>query len=460
MTNRHDSPDAGHWRNRLGALAREHRVPGAVLGILRLRPGGEDELVEVAHGVLNLDTGVPATTDSVFQIGSITKVWTATLVLRLVDEGLLDLDTPVADVLPGLRLADPEVTARVTTRHLLTHTSGIDGDVFTDTGRGDDCVEKYVALLHETAQNHPPGATWSYCNSGFVLAGRVVERLTGKTWDAALRDLLITPLGLVRTGTLPEEALLHRAAVGHTGTDEPTRVPRWGLPRSLGPAGLVHSTAAEVLAFARVHLTGGLAADGSRVLGAESAAAMAAHQVELPGGHGTVDSWGLGWERATWDGRRAIGHNGATSGQTAYLWALPDEGLAVVLLTNSDARALADDVLGEVFAELAGVTVPPPPGPPAEPVAADVREHLGVYERAGQRLEVLPGSRLRATLTGALARLVPDDLEREYDLVPVGQDSFVVWDPQQRGWVPVWFYALPTGERYLRFGLRATPKVA
>ena len=75
-------------------------------------------------------------------------------------------------------------------RHLLTHTSGIDGDVFTDTGRGDDCLERYVALLANVAQNHPLGATWSYCNSGYSLLGRIIEKVTGSTWDAAMRERL------------------------------------------------------------------------------------------------------------------------------------------------------------------------------------------------------------------------------------------------------------------------------
>ena len=110
-------------------------------------PAGRTSWSRPRTASLNKDTGVEATTDSVFQIGSITKVWTATVAMQLVDEGLLDLDAPVADVLPELRLADPDVAKRVTMRHLLTHTSGIDGDVFTDTGRGDDCLEKYVAQL-------------------------------------------------------------------------------------------------------------------------------------------------------------------------------------------------------------------------------------------------------------------------------------------------------------------------
>ncbi len=161
--------------------------------------GAPDQLVRGATGVLHAGTGVPTTVDAVFQIGSITKVWTATVIMRLVDEGKLSLDTPVVEVIPDLTLPTPEVTKGVTIRHLLTHTSGIDGDVFTDTGRGDDCLEKYVALLADAAQNHPLGATWSYCNSGYSVLGRVIEKLTGKTWDAALKEMLFEPARPRRT---------------------------------------------------------------------------------------------------------------------------------------------------------------------------------------------------------------------------------------------------------------------
>src|SRR5207248_10825591 len=143
---------------------------------------------------------------SLFQIGSMSKVWTATLVMQLADEGHLDLDAPLASLIPDLKLPG-DLASSVTLRHLLTHTSGIDGDVFTDTGRGDDCLEKYAALLADAAQNHPLEATWSYCNSGYVLAGRVIEKLTGGTWDAAIKERLVAPLGMTHTGTLPEEAL-------------------------------------------------------------------------------------------------------------------------------------------------------------------------------------------------------------------------------------------------------------
>ena len=455
--------DAAHWQRRLTELAERHGVPGAVLGILRVRPGQDDELVEAAHGVLNKDTGVEVTTDSLFQIGSITKVWTATVAMLLADEGKLDLDKPVADVLAELRLSNEDVAAQVTMRHLLTHTSGIDGDVFTDTGRGDDCLEKYVAALTDVAQNHPLGATWSYCNSGFSLAGRVIEKLTGGTWDAAMRERLFTPLGLRRTVTLPEEALLYRAAVGHIDiADEQVRAPVWMLPRPLGPAGLISATAADVLAFARLHLTDGRGPGGQQLLSPESSEAMASLQAELPDKHTLGDSWGLGWIRDGWDGKRLIGHDGNTIGQSAFLRLLPEEGLAVTLLTNGGrTRDLYQDLYREIFAELAGVQMPQPLQPPAEPVTVDITPHLGTYERASVILEVFQGDSgptLRTTLTGEIAKLTGEPVT-EYPMEPINENLFVVREPQAQTWTPVTFYQLPTGEKYLHFGVRATPKV-
>ena len=448
-------------------LAERHKVPGASLGILRLgREGRPDEVIAAAYGYANFPAKIEATTDTLFQIGSMSKVWTATLAMQLVDEGKLDLDAPVAEVLPELRLADGEVAKTVTMRHLLAHISGIDGDVFTDTGRGDDCVEKYVALLSEQKQNHPLGATWSYCNAGFVLAGRVIEKITGLTWDGALREKIYAPLGLTHTVTLPEEALLFRTAAGHVDVSaEPVLAPVWQLPRSLGPAGLINSTPADVLAFARMHLTGGLAADGTRVLSAASAAAMTEFQADVPDKYILGDSWGIGWIRFGWDGQRLVGHDGNTIGQAAFLRVLPEAGLAVTLLTNGgNTRDLYEDLYREIFAELAGVDMPTPITPPAEPVDTDITPHLGNYERAGVLMEVLAstddiaGPALRTTLTGPLAELTPEPVHT-YPMHAIGQDLYVIREPEAQSWVPLTFYALATGERYLHFGARATPKV-
>ncbi len=271
--------------------------------------------------MLSTATGVPVTTDTLFQIGSITKPWTATMIMQLIDEGNLSLDTTIAQVLPGLRRLGVAGTAeQVTVRHLLTHTSGLDGDVFTDTGRGGDCVERYVDLLADAAQIFPVGAAYSYCNSGYVLLGRIIEVLDDREWDASLRKRLIEPLGLTHTVTLPEEAILHRAAVGHQARPHDEQpVPAWGLARSVGPAGLITASAADVLAFARMHLADGLADDGTRVLSAAAAISMRQPLVKIPGIATGVTEVGLSWRLADWDGRRVYGHDGSAIGQNAFL---------------------------------------------------------------------------------------------------------------------------------------------
>ncbi|MFC0548659.1 serine hydrolase [Kutzneria chonburiensis] len=450
---------ADHWRRRLAELAVKHSIPGAALGILR-----GDEVVTVSAGVLSKATGVPVTDDSVFQIGSITKTWTATLAMQLVDEGRLDLDAPVVDVLPELRLSDSDVGKQVTLRHLLTHTSGIDGDVFTDTGRGDDCVAKYVDRLDEAAQVHPLGATLSYCNSGFVLAGRMIEELTGKTWDGALRERLIDRLGLKRTVTLPEEAILLSAAIGHEAPagQEPQPVDTFLLPRSLGPAGLITASAADVLAFAKLHLTGGLAPNGEPLLSESSAAVMTERHAELPNKYVFGDSWGLGWMRFDWDGHLAVGHDGGTRGQSAYLRIVPELGLAVTLLTNGDnAMDLYQELFRELFAEIAGISLPPVVEPPAVPVDVDAGPYFGTYERAGSRIEIFAGDhgpRIRNTVTGTMAEIMPEPVT-EHDLIPVTDTLFVARSDGRQWWTPIVFFSLPTGEPYMQISVRTYPKV-
>ncbi|SFR91905.1 CubicO group peptidase, beta-lactamase class C family [Microbacterium sp. cf046] len=457
-----DRLDHAHWSARLAALAERHGVPGAQLGILLLDDDGEDRRLETATGVLSVRTGFPVTPDALFQIGSITKVWTATLIMVLVDDGRLRLDEPVAEILPGFALGDADTARALTVRHLLTHTGGIDGDIFIDTGRGDDCVERYVEQLATAEQSHPIGATWSYCNSGYVLLGRIVEVVTGMGWDAALRDLLIRPLGLSRTATLPEDVLLHPAAIGHHERDDgPTVVPVWHMPRSSSPAGVISAAAGDVLAFAELHLRGGIASDGSRLLSAESAAAMTARQVDLPDAETLGDSWGLGWIRFDWSGHRLYGHDGNTIGQAAFLRILPERRLAVTLLANGGrTRDLYEDLYREIFAELAGIEMRRPFEPATE-APAEIGDFAGRYERAGIAIDIEDGDDgpiLRSTASGPIAALLPNPVQ-EFPLVAARSDILAVRPPGAQTWIPVTFYALPTGERYVHFGARAARKV-
>ncbi|WP_084614184.1 serine hydrolase domain-containing protein [Nakamurella lactea] len=453
--------DAAHWRARLAELIDTYRVPGASLGILR-----DGAITDVSAGVLSKATGVPATPDSVWQIGSISKVWTATLIMQLVDQGKIGLDQPVVEILPDFKVADPEVTAEVTVRHLLTHTSGIDGDVFTDTGRGDDCVGEYVAQLTGVEQNHPLGATWSYCNSGYILLGGIIEKVTGKIWDAALTEQLITPLGLQATVTLPEQALLHRAAVGHVGEPgaDPRPTPQMLLPRSAGPAGLITARTHDLLCFARMHLAGGVTADGRRLLSVDSARQMTEHQADVPDPYTLGGgSWGLGWIRFDWNGTELIGHDGSTIGQNAFLRILPGQDFAVALFTNGgDSKGLFQQLYAEIFAELADTAIPPKFEPPAEPPTVDITPWLGRYERASLHTEIfLEDGKpvLKETAVGPLAELDPDAGSHELPLVAVSDNLFAAHVAEIDSWMPVTFYQLDNGARYVHYGVRANPKV-
>jgi CubicO group peptidase (beta-lactamase class C family) len=452
-----------HWANRLGALATETRVPGATLGIL-----ADGRETVVAHGVLSSATQVSTTTDSLFQIGSITKMWTATMIMQMVDEGRLTLDATVSDVLPGVPLGEVDASSEVTVRHLLTHTSGIDGDLFTDTGRDSDCVERYVRMLASAAKTHPCGAAYSYCNSGFVVLGRIIEVLDGGDWDTSLRQRMLQPLGLTDTVTLPEEAIFHRAAVGHRDVPrESDPVSTWALPRSLGPVGLITASAHDVLRFASLHLEGGRAQDGTTLLSLMSVRTMQQPQYDIPSVGGSGEAIGLGWRLERWDGRRVIGHDGGTIGQQAYLRMDPEARLAVVLLTNSSAAdALHQPLFSEVFSELLGITLPANPAPAAGVSSANlcVHRHVGCYERASRRFDVSwQEGKLTClmTTTGDLA-VINDQGVEEVQLFPVDHsgDRFVCRSHDGEPWSPLIFDRFPDGTPYLYFGGRSTPRRA
>jgi CubicO group peptidase (beta-lactamase class C family) len=148
-----------------------------------------------------------------------------------------------------------------------------------------------------------------------------------------------------------------------------------------GP-GLVCATAADAAAFARLHLDDGRAPDGTRVLAASTVAEMQHPQVAVPNPIPMASHWVLGWALSDWGGRRVVGHDGDTIGQSAFLRVAPDAGVAVVLLTNSDRTgAFYREVFSELLAELCDLTMPPPLEPPATPPEVDLRRRVGVYER-------------------------------------------------------------------------------
>ncbi|MFI1258666.1 serine hydrolase domain-containing protein [Streptomyces netropsis] len=455
--------DLAHWQARLDELRAKHHVPAASLAVLV-----NGTVHELASGVLHRGTGVEVTTDSVFQMGSIAKVYTATLIMQLADSGELDLDAPVVDVLPEFSVADPEVTRAITTRQLLSHTSGLTCDFTYDSGRGDDCLAKYVEAAKGVALDCPPGEALSYSGIGYNVLGRIIEVVTGKVWDEALKDLLFTPLGLDHTMTLPEEALRFRAAMSHLGEpgQDPDPAPSWDLmPRSAGPYGRVIATAGDLARLARMHLAGGVAEDGTRVLSEETVALMQRRVVDSPDKWSvSADGWGLGWTLYDWNGVQGYGHDGASIGQYGYLRVVPSAGVAVALLTNGGgARELYAVLYRELLAELAGVTMPAAFAPPAQPPVVDFAPLVGTYRREGVVITVTERDGAGHMVYEFVDGMKDFSEPLQIDLIPVTETVFAgtgVGAAFSEDYMPVIFSTLRDGTGCVYIGMRCGPKTA
>lgn len=293
--------------------ARELGIPGVAVGIDH---GGERAIV--TYGVTSVDHGRPIDEATLFQIGSTAKTFTATAIMVLVEQARVELDRPVRRYLPDLRLRDNSTAQTVTVGQLLNHTAGGDGgDAWTDTGEGDDALARSVALLADPPQQFAAGTGASYNNAAFVLAGRVVEKVTGQTYEPALARLILDPLGLRQTLTSLNEIMTRPFAVGHQTHGSPDQTVSvcqpWSDPRGYLPA--EHR-------LQSMH------------------APTTSHEL-LPGVR-----VGIGWLLREIDGVRLVEHHGDVSGQHSSLTVVPERDCAIVVLTNCSpaGRELAERI--------------------------------------------------------------------------------------------------------------------
>ncbi|KAA2262553.1 beta-lactamase family protein [Solihabitans fulvus] len=332
----------------LDQWALEANVPGAVVGVLH---GGEESVLTT--GVSSVDTASPVVDDTLFMIGSTSKTFTAAAVLALAEDGLLGLDEPIVEYLPGLRLADPLARKTITLRHLLTHSAGFLGDVGIDTGWGTDALAGAADQFDELPQVFPPGEVFSYSNTGFMLAGRVAEVVSDTPFEDLVRTRLLEPLGMNDSMFLPWDVLTRRHAVGHTVREGVAAVAHTiGLPRSAAPAGGLWSTARDQLRWARFFLTG--QADGTPPISDDTRAALWRPQraAAFP-----AEEIGLSWIRLRHGGAELVRHGGNVSNlQLSEFVTLPSEEFAVTVLTNSSGGSvLGPKVVDWCLENLAGL---------------------------------------------------------------------------------------------------------
>jgi CubicO group peptidase (beta-lactamase class C family) len=311
-------------------LAKELEVPGVAVGIVH-----EGQEHYAYAGVTSVDNPLPVDESTVFQFGSTGKTYTATAIMRLVEQGKVDLDATVRTYVPELRLKDEDVAAKVTVLQLLNHTAGWSGDFMEDMGPGDDALERFVAAMEGIDQVTPLGSTVSYNNASLCLAGRVIEKVTGSTYERAISDLLLEPLGMTSTWFFPADVMTRRFVVGHNRHEDGriTVARPWAMPRSTAPAGGMVANAKDQIRWARFHLGDGTAADGTRVLGESLLKQMQQPTAEMPGS-ALGDAVGVSWLLGEVDGVPTVGHGGTTNGQHSDFLLVPSRGFGVTSLTN------------------------------------------------------------------------------------------------------------------------------
>jgi CubicO group peptidase (beta-lactamase class C family) len=423
------------------------KVPGMSIATWK-----DGEVQTAAFGLANTETGQPVTPGTVFQIGSITKTFTATAVMQLVERWKLELDQPVARYLPGFRLGDGDATEALTVRHLLTHTGGFWGDDFTDYGIGDDALQKAVDALSGIRQLTRPGELWFYCNAGFQVLGRLIEQATHKPYEDVIRDRIFKPLEMERSTFWAHEAITYPVAVGYNTitTDEPETARPYAITRAMAAAGTIIGTPTDLLKFAAFHLGDGMA-NGKRLLSKSTLAAMQRPHVEAAN---MAAHWGLGWWLQDAAGVTTFGHGGSTNGHRALLTVCPEQRFAVAILTNgSNGAAAYRSVERFCLEHYAGVRRVDPPVVPLP--ADDLAKYAGTYRNAGG--EIVVGSEaggLTLDVTSRNALTGQETALPRRHASPVSAREFIITDTETQGSVFDFVPHADDSVRFLRLGGR------
>lgn len=406
------------------------------------------EPVHASTGIANFDLQTPVTDDTVFQIGSTTKVWTAVLLMQLVDEGRVDLDTPVATYLPDIRLAVGEEWRSITPRQLMSMSSGLDSGPYARSGRGDDCIENYVRMLGDIPLVFPPGTAYGYSNASTNVTGLIIERLTGTSWDDALKRRILAPGGFTEAVSLFDDLPYFRVAVGKNPGVPHAHRP-WHFGRGMGPTGSTLATSARDLArFGAMFLRGGVPAGGERLLSQAAVATMQTPQIAVPPA-AFATNWCTGPYHLDWHGIDVFGHVGMSENGASVLRWIPelDVSMAVVHNTPSRTSAFIGAVYERVLRDRLGVPIPPAPDPD-DFAPVDPSPYVGRYSAFGRDYEVAEQD--GALVLTAHREVGYEDGERPWETVssvirPTGRHRFAALDPVVT-WNHGWELAFTLGD--------------
>ncbi len=354
-----------------------HQLPGLAIGVVH----DQDLVWAKGYGTSDLATGAPVTPETVFRVGSITKLFTATAILQLRDAGKLRLDDPVSRHLPWFALKSTfEDEPEITVRHLLTHTSGLPREAaFPYWTTHDFPTRKQVrdALPGQDAV-FAPASKYKYSNLGMSLLGEIVAEVSDEPWAGYLEKHIFSPLGMSDSSGTPGEEHFAGMTTAYLrrGDDGERRIADYYETRAIAPAANIVSSVADLARFAALQFSGGSRAGKTQILRASTL-----REMHRP--HWIRDGWrsalGLGFRISRRDGKTVVGHGGWVAGHRSHLLLVPAEKIAVIVLTN------ADDASPSRFSyrayDVAGAAIAKAVAPEPEPKQADPgwQRYLGEY---------------------------------------------------------------------------------
>jgi len=320
--------------------------------------GGRPLLLR-GYGWANAESGAPAAPDTLFQIGSISKTFTWTAVMMLVDRGQLDLDRDVNEYLQQIEVTEA-FDAPVTMRHLMTHTAGFEDTVQIFTASKDDPRSRSRALADTQPQRvFPPGARTSYSNWGSELAAQIVADVSGMAYEDVLEHEILQPLGMRSTSMAPPHRLppdlAARMSAGHSYEDGRLVVEGYLSQGPFGASGRIASSAADMGRWMRFHLNRGTL-DGVRLMTPDTHDRMWSLSFDHPE---TAAGLAHGFERREVNGVVQIGHGGSTRTFVSVMWMAPEQGVGVFASSNTVEPGIGPRIGDRIFARLTGMPEPP-----------------------------------------------------------------------------------------------------
>lgn len=387
----------------------ENKTPGAALAIV----SGDRVIFAKGFGTTSIEGGSTVTADTLFRMGSTTKMFTAAALVALADAGKIKLDAPIGNYLKNL----PPPVSRLTAHQLLSQSSGLRDFAPTVFSNDDAGLGLNIRAWKADVFFTEPNKIYSYSSANYWLAGYLSEEIYGKPYADVLAETLFNPLGMTRSGVRPTAAMTYPLALGHQVQNDAAQIVRPIDNNSAKyPGGSMFSSANELARWALAMMNGGRL-DGKQALPAAVVESLPKPQFYLPSDGGDAERafYGYGLLGYTDDGVRTFGHGGASRGYGSFINFAPEQKIAIVVLANTSgqtlpkARRKAMEMLLPLKPSTAAETNPETVANPEE-----LRRYAGKYEHAPQTWEFfIKDGKLFVRQDG-----------KEFELKKTGKDTF------------------------------------